>query len=318
LLTHVNPFRRKKMLGLNKRISLERYCNLLFKLFYFLVREYAFGGHIFGTFVVGMILVFGFISGEPLNLTLLLVAYFMPLVIYVYGSYKHIEEDRLTNPERVHYLESRLKYHKIIMGVYVALLIGLIVFSGQSIGEILVFVTILVGGGLLYEISFKSLTKYIPAFKNIWVTLEGTLAATFLLIIYNKHPVTEFTVLVFTFIFLKILTNNIFCDIKDIKTDSEKGLKTVPVLIGVDNTTILLCLMSIISLIPLILGVHYQIMPKFVLLFVIFLIYDVYIIFSYYGTNKKKWYKYVFISDLEFTLWPVIIIPLIWIIQNIR
>jgi 4-hydroxybenzoate polyprenyltransferase len=183
----------------------------------------------------------------------------------------------------------------------------------------LAFITIIVGGGLLYAVSFKNFTKYIPAYKNIFVSLEWALAAAFLMVIYNNMDVlTTFTVIVFIFVFLKYCTNTIFCDLKDIKPDGEKGLKTVPVLIGFNKTILFLCILSLVTLLPLIYGVYHNILPVWALLFTIFAVYDIaYVLLAYLKRNTGKWSKYGFLADIEITLWPMVLIPLIWILETI-
>ncbi|MGB9978795.1 UbiA family prenyltransferase [Methanobacterium sp.] len=269
-----------------------------------------------GTALIGIVLTFGFINCYPLDLNLLLIAYFVPVIVYSYDHYRDIESDKLTNPDRAQYLETKARYYRYIIGTYIAILIALIFFGGQSIIEMLVFFTIIIGGGLIYAVSFKNFTKYIPAYKNIFVSLEWALAATFLLMIYNNQTITAFTILVFTFILLKYCTNTIFCDLKDIEPDREKCLKTVPVLIGFNKTIIVLCVLSVITLLPLLFGVYNQILPACTLLFVIFAAYDVaYVLLAYKNRNKKNWYKYGFLADIEIPLWPVILIPIIRITQ---
>lgn len=283
---------------------------------HFLFNEYVFGGHMAGTALMGIILTFSFINGDPLNLDLLLIAYFVPLIVYSYDHYKDLEEDKSTNPNRVAYLEKKAKYYPYIIGTYVTILIALIFFGDQSVIEMVSFFAIIIGGGLIYAVFFKNFTKYIPAYKNIFVSLEWGLAAAFLLIIYNDQGITAFTILVFTFILLKYFTNTIFCDLKDIEPDREKGLKTVPVLIGFNKTIIALCILSVITLMPLIFGVYYYILPVCTLLFTIFAAYDIaYVLLAY--KNKNNWSKYGFIADIEIPLWPIILIPLIRITQTL-
>jgi 4-hydroxybenzoate polyprenyltransferase len=289
---------------------------VLLDLLNFLYNEYVYGGHIAGTALLGMILTFSFINSDTLDLNLLLIAYFVPLIVYSYDHYRDIESDKITNPDRVQYLEKKSTYYRYIIGTYIAVLVALVIFGGQEIVEMLAFIAIIVGGGLLYAASFKNFTKYIPAYKNIFVSLEWALAAAFLMVIYNHQDViTVFTVIIFTFVFLKYCTNTIFCDLKDIEPDSEKGLKTVPVMIGFNKTIVFLCVLSIVTLLPLILGVYIQILPIYALLFTIFAVYDiVYILLAYINRDTEKWHKFGFLADIEITLWPIVLIPIIYIL----
>jgi len=282
----------------------------------FLYNEYVYGGHIAGTALLAMVLTFCYIDGDYLDLPLLLIAYFVPLVVYSYDHYRDIESDKITNPTRVEYLEKKSTYYRYIIGTYIAILLFLILFGGQEIVEMLAFIIIIVGGGLLYAASFKNFTKYIPAYKNIYVSVEWALAATFLVVIYNHQDViTPFTIVVFIFVFLKYCTNTIFCDLKDIEPDREKGLKTVPVMIGFNNTIIFLCILSLVTLLPLIIGVYMEQISAYILLFSIFAVYDlVYILLAYIYRDTQNWHKFGFLADIEITLWPFVIIPIMYIL----
>ena len=265
-----------------------------------------------GTALMGMVFTISFIEGSPLDLPILLIAYFVPVIVYSYDHYRDIKTDKITNPDRAEYLEKKFAYYPFIIGTYISILVGLILFGGQSIVEIFAFTAIVVGGGLLYAVSFKKLTKYIPAYKNIYVSFEWAIAATLLLSMYNQQSATLITLLMFTFIFLKYFTNTIFCDLKDIETDRQKGLKTIPVLIGFDKTIIFLTVLSIITVVPLFYGVYHQVLPVWILLFVIFAVYDItYILLAYKNMIAIKWSKYTFIADIEIPLWPIVLVPLV-------
>ncbi len=287
------------------------------KIFSFLINEYRFGGHMHATGAMAIVLTLGFIIGDSFNIDLLLIAYLVSLIVYSYDFYKGIEGDKLTNPERADFLEKKINYYPFIIGIYVTSLIVVIIYGNQSIIEMLVFFSILLGGGLLYGVLFKNFTKYIPAFKDVYVSLVWALGASFLLFIYNKQDLNMLIVLVFTFLFLKSLNTSIFNDLKDIKSDGKKGLKTIPVLIGFNNTITFTCLLSVITLIPLLFGVYYQVLPVYVLLFAIFTCYCIFYMFlTYKNQNNINWPQYHFFALLEKPIWPLVLIPLIWIMHT--
>ncbi len=271
------------------------------------------------TGAMAIILTMGFIISDSLNIYLLLIAYLVSLIVYSYDFNKGIKSDKLTNPERVDYLKKKINYYPYIMGIYITSLIGVIIYGNQSIIEMLIFFTILVGGGLLYGLLFKNFTKFIPAFKDVYVSLVWAWGASFLLFIYNKQDLTMLFVLLFTFLFLKSLNTSIFNDLKDIESDGKKGLKTIPVLIGFNNTITFTCLLSVITLVSLLFGVYYQILPVYVLLFVIFTGYCIfYMLLTYKNQKNINWPQYHFLALLEKPIWPLVLIPLIWIMHYIN
>ncbi len=286
--------------------------------------EYVYGGHIAGTALLGIIFTFGFLKAIQTNTSfqidypLLVMAYFTPVIVYSYDHYRDLRQDMRCNPDRASYLETKERYYKYVILAYLVILFALIVIGDEPDGLVAIFIMILVGGGLLYASTSKYFTKYVPVYKNIYVSLMWALAGTFLFEIYYKSAISAFTLLMFLYIFLKYMTNTIFCDLKDIDTDRERGLKTLPVMIGYEKTIAVLCCLSGIGLFPLVYGVSTGVLPAAALLFTLFALYDVtYILSAFKNKGSCKLSTYGFFADFEITLWPIVIIPTVMILQNI-
>jgi 4-hydroxybenzoate polyprenyltransferase len=297
----------------------------LHRIFRAAFEEYVYGGHIAGTALLGIILTFGFLKAIQdngpflIDYPLLVMAYFTPVIVYSYDHYRDLRQDMRCNPDRAHYLEKKERYYKYIILAYIVILFASIVVGDEPDWLVAIFITILVGGGLLYASTSKYFTKYVPAYKNIYVSLEWAVAGTFLFEVYNQSPISALTLLMFLFIFLKYMTNTIFCDLKDIDTDRERGLKTVPVMIGYENTIGVLCCLSGVALFPIVYGVSTGSLPAAVLLFTVFALYDLtYILSAYKNKGSCKLSTYGFFADFEITLWPIIIIPTVLILQDIN
>ncbi len=112
-----------------------------------------------------------------------------------------------------------------------------------------VFMIIILTGGILYTIVFKVLTKTIPGFKSIYVTMIWAYAGTFYVSIFKFFRIFHFLCSsIFLFIFIKMLINVVYFDIKDMNRDKKENLQTLPILIGKINTIALLNILNILAL----------------------------------------------------------------------
>jgi 4-hydroxybenzoate polyprenyltransferase len=117
-----------------------------------------------------------------------------------------------------------------------------------------------------------------------------------------------FFILAFAFIFLKSLINVIFFDIKDIGPDGERGLKTVPVLLGKGGTIKLLKAMNILAFVPVIAGVCLGAMPAFSLSLLPLLAYTYYYL-DKGGRSGEKGVRYISYALAESeTIWWVFLL----------
>jgi 4-hydroxybenzoate polyprenyltransferase len=241
------------------------------------------------------------------ELELLLIAYLLPLIVYCYNYYSELDTDNVTNPDRVSYLKKWEKWSPLIIGVYGGLLAVLLIRHADN--GLTIFVFALIASGILYTLTFKNLTKKIPGFKNIYTSLVWASAGAFLLPFYYFMDITPFYVPIFSLIFLKGLINSAFFDLKDKKSDRERGLKTLPVLLGKKRTINYLKTMNMIAIFPLAIGVYTGIIPLFALAMIAFYLYDSY----YIGKAERvadqdlQVISYMF-ADTEFILWPILLI----------
>jgi 4-hydroxybenzoate polyprenyltransferase len=242
-----------------------------------------------------------------LNITILdlLIAYLIPLIVYSYDYNKEKETDYISDPDKTKFF--RMGNHNYITIIYIILLLVLLIILNKP--NFLIFVAILVFGGLLYSIVFKVLTKIIPGFKSIFITLIWAYAGTFFMIFLNDLTYSAIFIFIFAYIYMKGFINVVFFDFKDIASDKTKGLKTIPVLIGKKNSVLILSAINLIALFMIIYCVYINVLPSYAISLVVFTLYTFIYLFKGLNANEKELLNYTYImADAEFILWPIVLI----------
>jgi 4-hydroxybenzoate polyprenyltransferase len=242
-----------------------------------------------------------------LNISILelLIAYLIPLIVYSYDYNKEKETFSISDPDKTNFF--RKGDHNYITFIYVILLLTLLIILNKP--NFLIFVGILVLGGLLYNMVFKVLTKRILGFKSIFITLIWAYAGTFYLIFLNNLTYSAIFVFIFLFICMKGFINVVFFDFKDIAADKINALKTIPVLIGRKNTVIILSAINVIAFFMIIYCVYINVLPSYAISLVVFTLYTFVYLFKGLNANEKELLSYTYImADAEFILWPVVLL----------
>ncbi len=272
-----------------------------------LKNEFVYGGYLTSLGCPAFVLCVSILLNTPIDWTVLLIAYLVPLIIYSYDYYGDMEKDAATNPERAVIIRKKVSLYPYIIGSYVALLALLMYLYASYI--MIIFVLILVFCGIFYTVLLKDLTKVIPGFKGVYIACVWALAGTFFFNIHYAISFNLFHILIFLFIFLKGMINVTFFDIKDIEGDREQGLKTIPVILGKERTLNYLHLLNVFAYIPLFIGIFLNVIPVYVLSLTVFFFYDLYYLKKADTVSGKnlRMISYT-MADAEFILWPVLLL----------
>ncbi len=269
--------------------------------------EFIYGGHLVSLGAPAYVLSVSMLMGiEPLK-GLLLITYLMPLIVYNYNYFGEMDLDESTNPERVHYIKSKIAVFPYIIVAYILILVAaLCLYSNRGLIE---FAAILVIGGILFTVVLKDFTKKIPMFKNAYTALIWAFGGTFTLVFYMSLPVGWFFILVFAFMYMRSIANVIFFDLKDMESDATRGLKTLPAMIGKKRTIQFLYVLNVIGFIPLLAGVYYGIIPLIGLALLPLMAYSFYYLrrAETAGDVELRAVSYT-LADAEFLMWPVLLI----------
>lgn len=271
----------------------------------FVWKEFIYGAHL-PAFVA---LSISFSSAILLDITItwdfLLIVYLIFYSIYLYNRFKELKGDFLTNSDRVRYLSGHVEYIPFIIFCSILIIILILAHFANFWGFILGFLVLT--SGLLYTNYFKKITKRLIGFKSFYVSFVCALLVIFLAF-YYLFPLGLPVIFVFTFIFLRLLVNTIFFDIKDIESDKKNKLKTIPVFFGRKKTLLFLYVINIISFTPIILGVYKNFLPLFSLSLVVFYFYSLYYLRKIKSKKINIQNLSYVIADGEYLLWLFILL----------
>lgn len=288
-------------------VSIRPVFQSLLRYLFIIKNLFLYGGFIPALWGPSLLLTVSISTDLPHDIIIILVSFLLPLIIYSYDYYADMDKDLKTNPERAN-LDKKLNYNLIIG--YVCFLIGLVIYIFNYM--IILFVLSLFAMGILYASVFKRITLKIPAFKNFYLSFIWSLWGTFLLVMYNYAGINRRLIMIFLFIYAKVLLNTIFFDIKDAKSDKKEGLKTLPAVLGIFKTVTYLHILNLLTAFILILGVVLDSLPPYCLLLTIFYLYVFYyleIIKSKSQTLSKK----SMLADLEAIFYPFLLFFFRWI-----
>ncbi|MCD1293566.1 prenyltransferase [Methanocella sp. CWC-04] len=277
------------------------------RLFSEMQNELIYGGHLASMVSPAFVLSVAAILNTAVDLPILLISYLIPLIVYSYNYYGELEKDMLTNPERASFVEKKVKSYPVRIVAYILILGLLLLFFANY--YLIGFIFALVFGGILFTVFLKDLTKKIVCFKNVYTALMWASSGAFLFLFYYSLDLNLAFVLIFIFIFLKVILNVIFFDLKDIEGDGERGLKTLPVLLGKNGTLKFLHGLSIFAFVPLFIGIYLGVIPLFALSLLSLCIYNYYYLKKAETIDNRnlRILSYT-MADAEFLIWPILLL----------
>lgn len=260
---------------------------------------------------MGLVLSVLILMGIEINIIAISLAYFTTYIVYSFNYQKELNEDAVTDSDKSSYLYNRKKIFPYIIFSYIIISIILLVTSFYLYSNFgfIAFISILISGGILYTIIFKVLTRSIPGFKSVYTTALWAYAGSTYAFFFYSINFNWFCAIMFTFMFIKILINAIYFDIKDIQSDKKYGLKTIPILLGKDSTITLLHGMNIISILILLFGIYMEFLPLYSICLSVFFVYTASYLIIGKKSDQKNIVKYTQVMpDAEYILWPTLLI----------
>jgi 4-hydroxybenzoate polyprenyltransferase len=275
-------------------------------------REFVLGGHLLALGTASIAAAVATVLSEPVQPLLLVMAY-----LFSYGAYSmnrgaEFDQDDVSHPERTSLLAGRRKYLPVITGAYFVLGYAL-----AATVNYVFFVALLVPLALsvLYSVGSKRLTGVLGVsklkekllVKNLVVSLGWSLIPV-LVGLYYLHlgaVLAVFSVL----IFLRLLTNTLLFDVRDVEGDRAAGITTVPVAAGAARTFVAMGLVDAAAAAYLVLAVIGLWLPAFTLVYLALPVYSL----AYAYLARRPGANMGLICDLmadgEFILWgPLMVI----------
>lgn len=269
------------------------------------LHEFVYGGHLLSLGAASIVASVMLLSEVPIAWNILVLAYLISQIVY---NNDHLADTgktvKSTNPERTLHLQStkNLQIATLILYSILFLLVG---FTTTLFAFVLSIVIVI--GGILYTKSMKQLTRKVVGFKNIYIALFWS-ALVFLVPLHYQIVVNFFTLIVALFVFVRWIINSAYFDIKDLSEDKEKGLKTLPVFLGLTKTLKVLHVLNIVSGIIVCIAVVLNQLPVFSLSMLVFPLYSFYYLVRTKNlTSKQLRLVSYFMVDGEYLFWPVVL-----------
>jgi 4-hydroxybenzoate polyprenyltransferase len=294
--------------NINKNVDYS-FCNLLVKLNAikkFVYDEFIYGHHWCSLNASAIVLSMMILLGMNIRWEFVIIAYLGTQCIYNYNHYRELDIDDISTSPRVTHIRKYGYIYPLIIKLYGILFFLILILFG-NLSSIL-FGGFLLSLGLVYTTNVKSVSKRMIGFKALYTSISWGLLILFTAI-YCSYPLTIGVILFFLFVFLRMMIITTFYDIKDISSDRESGLVTLPMIFNDKNSWLnILHILNIISLIPIILGVLFSILPIYSLLLLPLIFYG----FAYIQKAKSNTANIHFLSyivaDGDYNIWPVLLI----------
>jgi len=271
----------------------------------FICNEFIYGGHWLSLGGSAFILSILLMLELSIKWELILIVYLLLQIVYNYDHYRCLEEDSKSNSNRTNHLKKYQKFFPIILVIYGSLFFGLLYTFGNTIS--LIFGTFLLALGFLYTIFCKKLTAKIIGFKNFYTSFSVSLLVIFVTF-YSFYELSILSLIIILFIFIRLMVNTSFCDLKDMDVDKKQNLVTLPIYFGKQKFLTFLHILNLISFVLLLTAIVTGIAPLFSIFLLLFFPYVFYYIKKAKNTDTDLQSLSNFAVDGEFILWPILLI----------
>jgi 4-hydroxybenzoate polyprenyltransferase len=278
-----------------------------------LYREIVYGGHLLALGTSSMSASASLIMGLKPTLDLLIMAYLFSFSAYSINRLSDVDADILSHPDRTFYIKERIKLYRIavplflFIGYFLAFMRSLLFFISLLLPFI--FSILYSYGTSVYTQKGKRL-KNMLLVKNITISLGWSLIP-FLVSIY--YSVLMYQALFFSlFIFLRMIVNTVYFDIRDVQADTEFNVRTIPSVYGISKAIQVISIFDIASAIYIFLSVFFRLLPLGVYAFLLFPAYS--FIYRAFGNRLGRDVSRDLIADGEYILWgPIALIVKPWL-----
>jgi 4-hydroxybenzoate polyprenyltransferase len=208
---------------------------------------------------VGMVYVSYLVQGLVPSAAVLAIMFLAPFSVYNMNRKTDEKEDSVNHPERFQFTSRFMK--PLEYAAYSAY--ALAVLIAVPFGFVAVLVTLVpLIAGILYSVpilpkrlGYRRL-KEIPVMKNLVVCSSWSTIAVLLPVVAAGAPVTLATVLCLVVLASWGFHASALPDMRDVKGDALSGVRTIPVLIGIEKTRTLLGIINgVTTLVVLVVGI---------------------------------------------------------------
>lgn len=182
------------------------------------------------------------------NLFICLAVFLVSFSVYTLDKIADLDKDVASMPTRARFLEGK-KDLAIAYSALAYLLSIIIVFLGRPISSSLLLVPM--AANIVYGtrlIPGVPRLKDIPVMKNAIVALSWAIVTVLIPVTYQSlpslGPIHSLVFVVIYFMFIKTFIDTVLYDIRDEAGDRINSVRSIPVLIGLENTTKVLLILN--------------------------------------------------------------------------
>ena len=265
--------------------------------------EFIYGGHFHSIGVAFLVYSVSIINNKPIDFYLFFIVYLGIQSAYLYNRYKDYKFDKETNPKRTLQIS---KYLKHIPSITISCCIVILsIFALKRQYSCLVFSVLLLLLGFIYSNFIKKYTSKIMGLKNYFIALSFCS----LIILYSVYDNTwnSIVLIMIVFLFLRVLSNTIFFDIKDLKSDKEIGLRTFPAIMGKENALSLIKTINYLSVALILIGLFLKILPIITIFLIGILPFSLYYLRLANNNSSIDKVSYIY-ADGEYWFWIILLL----------
>jgi 4-hydroxybenzoate polyprenyltransferase len=271
-------------------------------------REFVFGGHLLALGTSSMAATVAFVIGRAPTWDLLLMAYLFSFGAYTVNRFADFDQDRVSHPDRTAHLEKRrsalpwVAGAVFLVGYLLAVLRNLPFFLGLLAPLMLALAYSLGSRGMKSALGVSRLKEGVLV-KNVAISAGWSLVPVLVGLYYLDLPTAVFALM--PFVFLRLMVNTIFFDLRDVEADRRFGVGTLPSRVGIERSSLVMNLIDLASGAYVAAAAVAGAVPSFALALVLFTPYSMaYRVYARTGRHRDSLRDVA--ADGEYLLWGVV------------
>ncbi len=270
-----------------------------------------YGGHFLALGTASIAASSAFILGKTPSILLLVMAYLFSYGAYMLNRGSEVVQDGISNPARTDFLQARSKYLNAIsgasfgLGYLIAATVNLL-FLVALLVPLLLAVAYTVGSKKLVTLIGAKRLKEKLLVKNVVISLGWSLIPLLVGLFYQSVPLV--LVGFAPFIFLRLMSNTVFFDLRDVNADRDFGVRTIPVAFGTTNSYRMMSLFDALAALYVIALALLHFFPTYCLVLISLPVYSLVYRWASQRPGANLGVLCDFVADGEYLLWgPVML-----------
>lgn len=273
-------------------------------------RELVYGGHLLALGTASIAASSAAILGKAPSWDLLLMGYLFSFGAYTVNRWSDFDEDMISHPARTSYLAPR---RRVLPAIAIACFgVGYVLSSFRNLFFLLALLLPL-ALAIAYSISSPKMGKVLGVsrlkegfiVKNVAISFSWSLIPVLVGLYYLQFPLALFALS--PFIFMRLMINTVFFDVRDVEADRKYGIKTLPALLGPAKSWMLMDAIDLASGLYVVTLALSGLIPPFAGILAIFTPYS--FAYRYYSRRSSRHVDTLrdLAADGEYIMWGLVV-----------